>query len=120
MACGVRPGGCAAAALGGRHVPAVVEVVAQSAYRHSAQADGAQRQREGVDVHHGRNTQSEGCPLWPLEPHPATAGSGAMTPPLRILGIPGSLRRASYNHAALRAAQALAPEVGAQITIFTL
>lgn len=43
-----------------------------------------------------------------------------MTPPLRILGIPGSLRRASYNHAALRAAQALAPEVGAQITIFTL
>lgn len=43
-----------------------------------------------------------------------------MTTPIRILGIPGSLRRGSYNHAALRAAQGLAPAVGAEITIFTL
>jgi chromate reductase len=28
---------------------------------------------------------------------------------LRILGIPGSLRKASFNHAALRAAQELTP-----------
>jgi len=39
--------------------------------------------------------------------------------PLTILGIPGSLRRASYNRAALRAAQELAPE-GAGIEIFEL
>ncbi|HXH63124.1 MAG TPA: NAD(P)H-dependent oxidoreductase [Gemmatimonadales bacterium] len=39
---------------------------------------------------------------------------------IRILGIPGSLRRGSYNLAALRAAQSLAPEVGAEISIFTL
>jgi len=36
-----------------------------------------------------------------------------------ILGIPGSLRRASYNRAALRAAQQLAPE-GVRIEIFEL
>ena len=28
-----------------------------------------------------------------------------MTQPLKILGIPGSLRKQSYNHGALRAAQ---------------
>jgi chromate reductase, NAD(P)H dehydrogenase (quinone) len=39
--------------------------------------------------------------------------------PLTILGIPGSLRRASYNRAALRAAQELVPE-GARIEIFEL
>jgi chromate reductase len=33
-----------------------------------------------------------------------------MAPPLEILGISGSLRRGSYNSAALRAAQELAPE----------
>lgn len=32
-----------------------------------------------------------------------------MSTPLTILGIPGSLRKASYNHGALRAAQQLAP-----------
>jgi len=36
-----------------------------------------------------------------------------------ILGIPGSLRRGSYNRAALRAAQGLAPD-GARIEIFEL
>jgi chromate reductase len=38
---------------------------------------------------------------------------------LRVLGISGSLRRASYNTAALRAAQALAP-AGMAIEIFDL
>lgn len=38
---------------------------------------------------------------------------------LTILGIAGSLRRASYNRGALRAAQQLVPE-GAQIEIFEL
>jgi chromate reductase len=38
----------------------------------------------------------------------------AMTEPITILGIAGSLRRDSYNRAALRAAQALAP---AEVTI---
>ncbi len=38
---------------------------------------------------------------------------------LTILGIPGSLRRNSYNRAALRAAQELVPE-GVQIEIFEL
>lgn len=38
---------------------------------------------------------------------------------LTILGIAGSLRRASYNRAALRAAQELVPE-GAKIEIFDL
>ena len=33
-----------------------------------------------------------------------------MNQPIRILGIAGSLRRKSYNRAALRAAQQLAPE----------
>jgi len=36
-----------------------------------------------------------------------------------ILGIPGSLRRNSYNRAALRAAQGLVPE-GTRIEIFEL
>jgi chromate reductase len=39
--------------------------------------------------------------------------------PVRILGIPGSLRRGSYNRAALRVAQQLAPE-DATIEIFEL
>jgi chromate reductase, NAD(P)H dehydrogenase (quinone) len=39
--------------------------------------------------------------------------------PIRILGIAGSLRRQSYNRAALRAAQALVPE-GATLEIFEL
>jgi chromate reductase, NAD(P)H dehydrogenase (quinone) len=43
-----------------------------------------------------------------------------MTTPLHIVGIAGSLRRGSYNRAALRAAQALAPSVGAEIQIATL
>lgn len=38
---------------------------------------------------------------------------------ITILGIAGSLRRASYNRAALRAAQKLAPE-GAKIEIFEI
>ncbi|MGB6233572.1 MAG: NAD(P)H-dependent oxidoreductase, partial [Candidatus Acidiferrales bacterium] len=38
---------------------------------------------------------------------------------LTILGIAGSLRRASYNRAALRAAQELVPE-GTKIEIFDL
>src|SRR5688500_15695681 len=42
-----------------------------------------------------------------------------MNKPLRILGIAGSLRRQSYNRAALRAATQLAPE-GATIEIFEL
>lgn len=42
-----------------------------------------------------------------------------MSKPIRILGIAGSLRRQSYNRAALRAATQLAPE-GATIDIFEL
>jgi chromate reductase len=39
--------------------------------------------------------------------------------PIRILGIPGSLREASYNKAALRAAQELLPD-GATLEVFDL
>jgi len=42
-----------------------------------------------------------------------------MTEPVRILGIAGSLRRESYNRAALRAAARLVPE-GATLDIFEL
>ena len=42
-----------------------------------------------------------------------------MNTPLKILGIAGSLRKKSYNRAALRAAQELAPE-GAVIETFEL
>jgi chromate reductase len=42
-----------------------------------------------------------------------------MSEPLRILGIAGSLRRQSYNRAALRAAVQLSPE-GATIDIFEI
>jgi chromate reductase len=42
-----------------------------------------------------------------------------MTDKITILGIAGSLRKASYNRAALRAAQQLAPE-GAEVEIFDL
>ena len=42
-----------------------------------------------------------------------------MSKPLRILGIAGSLRRQSYNRAALRAATQLAPD-GATIDIFEI
>jgi chromate reductase, NAD(P)H dehydrogenase (quinone) len=42
-----------------------------------------------------------------------------MTEPVRILGIAGSLRRASYNRAALRAAIELVPE-GATLDVFEL
>jgi chromate reductase, NAD(P)H dehydrogenase (quinone) len=42
-----------------------------------------------------------------------------MSKPIRILGIAGSLRRESYNRAALRAATELVPE-GASIEIFEL
>ena len=42
-----------------------------------------------------------------------------MNKPIRILGIAGSLRRESYNRAALRAAARLAPE-GAAVEIFEL
>ena len=42
-----------------------------------------------------------------------------MNNPIRILGIAGSLRKASYNHGALRAATELVPE-GATIEIFDL
>ena len=42
-----------------------------------------------------------------------------MAQPIKILGIPGSLRKASYNRAALRAAQQLAPET-AKIELFEL
>ena len=42
-----------------------------------------------------------------------------MNKPIRILGIAGSLRRESYNRAALRAAAQLAPE-GAAMEIFEL
>jgi chromate reductase len=41
------------------------------------------------------------------------------TSPVRILGIPGSLRQGSYNKAALRAAQELLPE-GVMLEIFDL
>ena len=41
------------------------------------------------------------------------------TRPINILGIPGSLRQASYNKAALKAAQELLP-VGATLEIFGL
>jgi chromate reductase len=47
-----------------------------------------------------------------LEPSPAPAGR-----PLVVCGIAGSLRRASYNRALLRAAQELAPR-GMEIRIF--
>ena len=42
-----------------------------------------------------------------------------MTTPIRILGIPGSLRRESYNRAALKAATQLAPD-GVTIDVFEL
>ena len=42
-----------------------------------------------------------------------------MSQPLKILGIPGSLRKQSYNHGALRAAQQLTPE-GVTLDIFDL
>lgn len=42
-----------------------------------------------------------------------------MNNPMRILGIAGSLRDASYNRGALRAAKELAPE-GAELEIFDL
>ena len=42
-----------------------------------------------------------------------------MSKPVRILGIAGSLRRESYNRAALRAATELVPE-GATIETFEL
>jgi chromate reductase len=42
-----------------------------------------------------------------------------MADPLKILGIAGSLRKASYNRGALRAAQQLCPE-GAKIEVFEL
>ncbi len=42
-----------------------------------------------------------------------------MADPFTILGIPGSLRRASYNRSALRAAEQLAPE-GVRIEVFDL
>ena len=42
-----------------------------------------------------------------------------MSQPIRILGIAGSLRRESYNRAALRAATELVPE-GATIDVFQL
>src|ERR1044071_2896556 len=42
-----------------------------------------------------------------------------MSRPVRILGIAGSLRRQSYNRAALRAATELVPE-GATVDIFEL
>lgn len=42
-----------------------------------------------------------------------------MNAPLSILGIAGSLRKASFNRAALRAAQKLAPE-GSAVSIFEL
>ena len=43
----------------------------------------------------------------------------ATTSPLRILGIAGSLRKASFNRAALRAAQELVP-AGATLDVFEL
>ena len=42
-----------------------------------------------------------------------------MTTPVKILGIPGSLRRESYNRAALRAATQLVPE-GAVLDVFEI
>ena len=42
-----------------------------------------------------------------------------MNTPIAILGIAGSLRQASYNRAALRAAQRLVPE-GARLDVFDL
>ena len=42
-----------------------------------------------------------------------------MSNPIRILGIAGSLRRNSYNRAALRAATQLVPE-GTTLDIFEL
>ena len=42
-----------------------------------------------------------------------------MNTPVRILGIAGSLRRQSYNRAALRAATELVPE-GATIDVFEI
>jgi chromate reductase len=42
-----------------------------------------------------------------------------MSKPVHILGIAGSLRRASYNRAALRAATQLVPE-GATLDVFGL
>lgn len=42
-----------------------------------------------------------------------------MTAPIHILGIAGSLRQSSYNHAALVAAQTLLPE-GVSLDIFAL
>ena len=47
------------------------------------------------------------------------ATEGVFMSPVRILGIAGSLRRASYNRAALRAATSLVPD-GATLEVFEL
>jgi chromate reductase len=49
----------------------------------------------------------------------STRGEQNMSKPVRILGIAGSLRRQSYNRAALRAATTLVPE-GATIETFEI
>src|SRR5262249_13016208 len=66
------------------------------------------------------------CPRWRVNGRPGTLFEEAlsrrrvpMTEPVRILGIAGSLRRASYNRAALRAAGELVPD-GATIDVFDL
>jgi chromate reductase len=67
---------------------------------------------------------TEGAALWGAAPFNQSRNNSVqvtdqMETPLTILGIPGSLRRHSYNRGALRAAQQLAP-AGVAIDIFDL
>jgi chromate reductase, NAD(P)H dehydrogenase (quinone) len=57
--------------------------------------------------------------IWQRSSPTQPEGEYQMSNPIRILGIAGSLRRASYNRAALRAATKLVPE-GAVLEIFEL
>src|SRR5690606_11432385 len=52
-------------------------------------------------------------------PAPAPAKGATMSDNITILGIPGSLRKASYNKAVLRATQALVPQ-GVTLETFEL
>ena len=57
--------------------------------------------------------------LWLKKPTLSDTTRTEMNKPVRILGIAGSLRRESYNRAALRAATKLVPE-GVTLDVFEL
>src|SRR5688572_1349595 len=64
----------------------------------------------------GRIPATSSCLPWADPPLAGNdrcpAGGTQMATPIRVLGFAGSLRRASYNRAALRAAVELMPEGG--------